>query len=146
MRAIKVWAKRGCGVLLGLLLASPLYAAADDVLGVWKTNEGGGHVELYRVDDELQGKIVGGDANEAKQTTDVHNPDPALRGRELLGLVIIEGMRYDAAADAWQGGSLYRSTNGKTYRSKIRLADDGILKVTGYKGFFSKTVDWHRLP
>lgn len=131
---------------MALTFAAPLYAAADDVLGVWKTNEGGGHVELYRVGDKLEGKIVGGDVDEAKETKDVNNPDPALRERELLGVVIITNMRYDADEDAWKGGKLYRSTNGKTYKTKIRLAEDGVLKVTGYLGFFKKTVDWHRLP
>lgn len=131
---------------VALVFSAPLYAAADDVLGVWKTNEGGGHVELYLNGDMLEGKIVGGDVDEAKETKDVKNPDPAMRERELLGVVIINNMSYDADDDAWQGGKLYRSTNGKTYRSKIRLAEDGVLKVTGYLGFFKKTVDWHRLP
>lgn len=146
MPTIQAITKTCLALCTSLLLSSPAWAAADDVLGIWKTNEGGGHVELYRVGDQLEGKIVGGDVNEAKQTKDVHNPDPALRDRELLGLVIIQGLRYDAGDDAWKDGQLYRSTNGKTYRSKIKLADDGVLKVTGYKGFFSKTVDWHRLP
>lgn len=131
--------------VLAMLFASSVWAAADDVLGVWKTNEGGGHVELYRVGEELRGKIVGGDPDEVSATTDIHNPDPALRDRELLGLVMIKDMRYDSAKDAWVDGELYRSTKGKTYRAKILLAEDGVLKVTGYLGFFSKTVDWHRL-
>lgn len=132
-------------VALGLLVASVAQAAPEDVLGVWKTNEGGGHVELYQVGDELRGKIVGGDADKAKDSKDVNNPDPALRGRELLGLVIIKGLSYDADQDAWVDGDLYRTTKGKTYRAKIRLGDGGVLKVTGYLGFFKKTVDWHRL-
>ncbi|MDD9891940.1 MAG: DUF2147 domain-containing protein [Gammaproteobacteria bacterium] len=132
-------------LILGLLISSMTFAGPNDVLGVWKTNEGGGHVELYRVGDELQGKIVGGDPDEAKATTDVNNPDPALRERELLGLVIIKDMSYDAKKDAWVDGELYRTTKGKTYKAKIRLGEGGILKVTGYLGFFKKTVDWHRL-
>lgn len=132
-------------MLVGVLFAGSALAAPEDVLGVWKTNEGGGHVELYQVGDELRGKIVGGDPDEAKATTDVNNPDPELRSRELLGLVIIKDMVYDAEKDAWVDGELYRSTKGKTYRAKIRLGEDGVLKVTGYLGFFKKTVDWHRL-
>lgn len=132
-------------MVLSLMVMGSALAAPDDALGLWKTNEGGGHVQLYRVGDELRGKIVGGDANEAKATTDIHNPDPALRDRELLGLVIIKGMRYDAKQDAWLDGELYRTTKGKTYRAKIRVDDNGVLKVTGYLGFFKKTVDWNRL-
>lgn len=130
---------------MGFLFAGAVFAAPEDVLGVWKTNEGGGHVQLYVVDNELRGKIIGGDPDEAKATTDVNNPDPELRKRDLLGLVIIKDMAYDAGDDAWVDGELYRTTKGKTYRAKIRLADDGVLKVTGYLGFLKKTVDWHRL-
>lgn len=130
---------------IAFMFSAPLHAGADDVLGVWKTNEGGGHVELYKNGETLEGKIVGGEVDEVKETKDVKNPDPALRDRELLGVVIVSAMKYDPDDDAWKGGQLYRSTNGKTYKSKIRLAENGVLKVTGYKGFFSKTVDWHRI-
>lgn len=132
-------------ILLAVLFSSTSFAAADDVLGKWLTNEGGGHVELYRVGDELQGKIVGGEPQENREPKDVNNEDPSLRDRDLLGLVMITGMTYNAKDDAWEGGKLYRSTKGKTYKAKIRLAGDGVLKVTGYLGFFKKTVDWHRL-
>ena len=132
-------------LMMGLLFAGSSFAAANDVIGVWKTNEGGGHVELYKNGDTLEGKIVGGEARENRETKDVNNPDPALRDRELLGLVIIKDMTYNADKDAWEKGELYRTTKGKTYKAKIRLAEDGVLKVTGYLGFFKKTVDWHKL-
>lgn len=132
-------------VVCGFLLASPSFAAADDVLGTWLANEGGGHVLLYRNGDVLEGKIVGAEAQENRETKDVNNPNPSLRERELLGLVIITGMRYNAEDDVWEDGKLYRNSKGKTYHAKLRVNDDGILKVTGYLGFFKKTVDWHRL-
>lgn len=132
-------------LLCGFLLVSPGFAAADDVLGTWITNEGGGHVLLYRNGDVLEGKIVGGEPQENRETKDVHNQDASLRGRDLLGLVMITGMRYNAEDDVWEDGELYRSTKGKTYKAKLRVNDAGVLKVTGYLGFFKKTVDWHRL-
>jgi len=79
----------------------------------------------------LTGRIVGGNHPGLK---DVNNPDPAARKLELRGQVILRNMKYDGNA-RWTGGTIYRASNGKTYKCNVTLAADGRLNVRGYIGF-----------
>ena len=47
----------------------------------------------------------------------------------------------------WSGGRIYNPEDGKTYKCKLTLQDDGTLKVRGYVGLsiFGKTQIWRRL-
>ena len=48
---------------------------------------------------------------------------------------------------SWSGGRIYNPEDGKTYKCKLTLQDDGTLKVRGYVGMsiFGKTQIWRRL-
>jgi uncharacterized protein (DUF2147 family) len=132
-------------VMMGCLFAWP--AAADPALtriaGHWLTEPKDGII-LLSVDAQghLQGQIVGGNHPGRK---DDHNPDPALRVRELRGQVILTGMNYDGNGH-WSGGTIYKPDNGKTYKCKITLNDDGTLSVRGFIGFslLGVTQTWTR--
>jgi uncharacterized protein (DUF2147 family) len=138
-------------------------AAADEegdrVLGLWATDpEGDGgqaHVEIYKEGGLYHGKIVWlaipvyppdddqGMAGRSK--IDRNNPDPAMRERPVLGLVIVEGFHY-AGDGLWQKGTIYDPDNGKTYKCKMRLTENGVLKVRGFIGFslIGRTTEWTR--
>jgi len=149
-------------VVFGLVAAGPVAAGEDGdaIVGLWATDpEGGGgqaHVEIFADGDRYAGKIVWleeaiypdddeqGMAGQAK--IDRENPDPALGKRPIIGLLMLEGFRYDGK-NTWHKGTIYDPDNGKTYKSKMRLSEDGILKVRGFIGFsfIGRTSEWTRV-
>jgi uncharacterized protein (DUF2147 family) len=74
--------------------------------------------------------------------TDVHNPNPALRSRPLIGLQILSGFR--AREDKWDQGIIYDPESGKSYKSIVRLNPDGSLRVSGCVLFFCQSQRWTR--
>lgn len=83
--------------LLLLLLALgglPLLATAQPataVVGRWQPASEPGTLEIYEQQGRIFGRVVG---PTAPRRLDANNSDPALRGRELLGAVILQGFRY----------------------------------------------------
>lgn len=76
---------------------------------------------------------------------DRRNPKKELRARELLGLIILTGLKKDG--DKWSGGEIYDPNSGNTYRCEARLEGD-ILKIRGYIGvsLIGRTTSWRRAP
>lgn len=132
-------------------LAAEPVAGADQILGLWVTDKGAAHVEIYREQGAYHGRVVwlaeplypAGDAEAGQPKHDRNNPDPALRAAPVIGLQIMRG--FQAAAEGrWQGGTIYDPENGETYSCKLWLTDDGTLKVRGYVGIslFGRTAEW----
>ena len=126
-------------ILLVSLLATPA-AAALPVTGHWLTNERDSIVEIAPCGPKLCGRIArllkpveGGPA------TDRNNPDPALRSRPLVGLMVLNG--FTARGNDWVG-TIYDPRNGKTYRSFLTRNADGTLKVQGCIAFLCKAFPW----
>lgn len=149
-------------MLVLLLTVTGLGFAADNsdaILGVWATSpkdEGGqAHVKIYKENGEFEGKIIWlaepvyppGDKDAGQVKFDRENPDPALRERPVMGLVIVKGFSYQGDDD-WGGGTIYDPAKGKTYKSKAHLTDNGqVLKLRGYVGIplFGRTTEWTRV-
>ncbi len=153
-------------VLIIVLAALPLPAAdnPDAVLGTWLTapaENGRAKLELRKEEKEgdevyygeivwLEKPIYPEDDEEGmagKPKVDRENPDPKLRTRSIIGLRLINGFSFDGG-DLWAGGTIYDPENGKTYKSKMRLTEDGqILKVRGYIGIslIGRTTQWARV-
>ncbi len=147
--------------LFGALSGSPVLAMdGNAIAGVWATDpEGGGgpaHVEIYADGDQYEGKIIWleepmytvEDAGEIPGTPkeDHNNPDPTLRSRPIIGLVIMKGFIFDGKK-IWHKGTIYDPDNGKTYKCKVRFGDDGVLKVRGFIGLsmLGRTEQWTRV-
>ena len=115
--------------------------------GVWLTEGGKSHVEIRQCGEELCGAIVWlrEPRNEdGSVKLDKNNKDEALRSRAILGLELLSG--FPAGGDGpWEGGRIYNPENGKTYRSKLRLKDDGALRVSGCVFIFCETQIWTRV-
>lgn len=133
---------------------------ADRLLGMWKTQPEGGdfaHVEVTRDGNSYSGRIVWlsqpdypaseGPRWAGKTKVDRENPDPSLRSRPIIGLMILRGFTYDGGG-VWSGGTIYDPKKGKTYSCKITLRDDGSLFVRGYIGFswIGRTTVWTPVP
>ena len=142
-------------LLMGLMMAMPasqLFSQnkADDVLGVWLNEDKDAHVEMFKRNGKIYGKIVWIkepiDAETGKPKVDKNNPDAALKTRPTLGLEILTGFSFDGS-DEWSGGEIYDPKSGKTYSSYMMFDKKDVLKIRGYIGvaLLGKTTYWTRV-
>ena len=148
-------------VAVALLATVPVVAGdGDAILGVWATDpegEGGqAHVEITLDGGSYSGKIVwleeplytaeDEDGEEGEPKIDKNNPDPDLQSRSIMGLELMRGFTYDGKG-TWKKGTIYDPDNGKTYKCKLRIGDDGVLNVRGFIGvsMIGRTSQWTRV-
>lgn len=120
--------------------------AAGTVQGDWLTQSGSAKV---RVAPCAGGKVCGTviwmktplDKDTGKPQLDEKNPEPALRGRPIVGLQLIRDFR-STPGGRWTGGTIYDPESGKTYASKLGLNPDGTLKVEGCISIICQAQTW----
>lgn len=141
-------------ILVGWLVFPSLgYAVeGDDILGEWVTEDRDCRVEMFKKGQRYFGKIAAikppnylpGETNgmDGKPRLDSNNQNESLRSRLLVGIELMKDFRFDN--DKWIGGRIYDPKNGKTYKCKISLAEDGMLHVRGYVGvsLLGRTTVW----
>lgn len=134
-------------MILALLLAAAAPAPAPSSIGGrWLTAEGKAVVEIAPCADRSGPALCGRIAQVLKPRpggppTDINNPDPALRGRPMAGLVILTEFRPDD--DRWRG-RIYDPESGRTYRAEL-TRDGRLLSVKGCWGPFCRTQSWTAL-
>jgi uncharacterized protein (DUF2147 family) len=115
---------------------------ADVILGEWISELKDGKINIYKQGDQFHGKIVW---NKTPGKKDEKNPDPKLRSRDILGLVILKGFSF--SGDAWENGTIYDPHSGKTYSCILRTKDNHkVLDIRGYIGItlLGRTSSWTR--
>ena len=118
-------------------------AAAASPVGDWETQDRTAIVTITPCGPSLCGRVSKVLATQPGiPTTDVHNPKPALRNRPIDGLSVLSGFNWSGTQ--WIGGTIYDPKTGKTYRSKMSVAADGGLKVSGCVLFICETQRWSR--
>ena len=139
---------RGLFLLLGLSYCAAGHTLEHSIEGVWLNEKRDGYIEISSLGETYKGTVVGS-PNEQKgvDRTERHNEDPALRGRLLLGLVIIDELVRERD-NRWGGGWIYDPDAGKTYRCRLTLSDKDTLEVRGYIGAptFGRSQTWKRKP
>jgi uncharacterized protein (DUF2147 family) len=127
-------------VALFAAIAMPANAAMP-VTGKWITQERDSVVEIGRCGNAVCGRVlrVLKMMPNGKTPIDLNNPDPALRGRTVEGIMIFSG--FTDSGSHWNG-RLYDPKSGKSYNSKLSRNPDGSLKVQGCIGPFCKTFTW----
>ncbi|OGX89193.1 DUF2147 domain-containing protein [Hymenobacter coccineus] len=139
-------------LLVVLALAGSRLASAQTLspLGVWTNAEKKATFEIYKCGDKLCGKIVTlatpNDPATGKPKTDSQNPDPKLRSRPRLGLVFMQGFKYDDD-NKWDDGKIYDPESGKTYSCYMKMESANAMEVKGYIGFslIGKSQAWTRV-
>lgn len=138
-------------VLLFSMLLSLSSLAEDvkssDILGFWLSEEGTAVIEITKKDKKFEGKLVWLKVlheGKVKEKLDDKNPDESLRSRPLLGLVNLEGFKFDDGE--WEDGTIYDPKSGKTYSATMELDGKNLLKIRGYVGIslFGRTTEWTR--
>lgn len=119
----------------------------DRIIGKWMSEQKNCIVQVYKNGDEFGAKLVWFDDSDDKTKpmltrTDFKNPNVSLRNRKLIGMTIVDNLRYNAANNAWENGLIYDANSGRTWSSVAYMTNEGVLKVTGYWHFkfFGKTM------
>jgi uncharacterized protein (DUF2147 family) len=120
-------------------------------VGLWKTidDHSGKPKSLIRITEsngELRGKIekLFRDPGE-DQNPKCDKCEDARKDQPIIGMTILTGMKPDGGS--YDGGWILDPANGKIYKSKMSLANDGkALDVRGYIGvpLFGRTQTWLR--
>ena len=129
-----------------MLILFPLGASAEsiDVAGKWLTEAQTSHVEIKDCGDGTPcGTVVWVDLKPTDSGKDDKNPDSALRDRPLVGIQLLSGFERDD--EEWTSGEIYDPESGDTYRSNLKLKEDGTLKVQGCILFLCQTQIWTAL-
>jgi len=139
-----------------ILLGKVVFGAGepgDAIVGQWLTSEKGARIEIYRAEGNYYGKIVwtkdptysANDPEAGQPVRDRNNPDVAKRDQPILGLVLLRDFEY-TGDHSWRYGTIYNPKNGKSYKARLFLNQEGSLDVRGYVGvsFLGKTTVWTR--
>lgn len=107
--------------------SSPAFALSDkDAYGVWKHPENGSLIRIYECGGGACAKIV--QVAEAGRK-DAKNPNPALRDRPVVGVVIMQGGKK-TGPQTWSG-NLYNTLDGETYKGTLQLISETEMKLQG---------------
>lgn len=115
------------------------------LIGRWHTERKDGIVEIHACGEALCGRVIDGAPLRAnRDQRDVRNPDPALRGRKVMGMRVLNGFAGGPAK--WKGGPLYDPETGNRASSgTLTLVDANTLKVQGCVAMFlCRTQTWRR--
>ena len=130
--------------LLTCFISVNLYAQAnpDAILGIWFNEEKDAKIKVYKENGKYFGKIVWHKTGDDISPYDEKNPDPELRTRKKVGLIILTDFEFDDGQ--WEDGEIYDPKSGKTYSCVIKLQKDGGLNVRGYIGIslIGRTTHW----
>jgi len=135
----------GASLLLALSWAGVGSATAADITGVWLAPSRAAHVEIDQCGDSLCGKIVSAKPPSSNpRLLDIHNKDPGLRTRSMIGTVFMDG--FSGGPEKWTGGKLYNPGDGNFYRGMLTLIDEDHLQLKGCAFWFlCKSQTWTRL-
>ena len=133
-------------IVSSLFAGIMLYAQSDILPGIWVTEGSRSKVEIFRTGNSYAAKIIW--LAEEKNTdgqskTDKKNPDPALRSRPIIGLVILSDLKLENGI--WKGSKIYSPERGEYIDCSLQLQDGYTLRITATKGFFSTTKYWRKL-
>lgn len=128
--------------LLALASAAPA-VAGPSIEGLWLNDDRKGLVMIAPCGPSLCGTIARVlDTDPKAPKTDIHNADPALRKRPILGLPVLTG--FQGSGGSWKNGRAYDPESGKSYKAYLELQPDGSLKVTGCVLFICESRRWTR--
>jgi len=123
-----------------VLLALPVQAQPADPSGTYLSESGDTRVRIARCGAAYCGTIISVQG-EAK---DVNNPDPKLKGRNLVGVQMISNIQ--PSGDGFTG-QLYNYKDGKTYTGKMSFAGGKAMQLSGcvLGGLICRSQTWAKV-
>ena len=138
-------------VVVTIFTSLHVYANDNSPVGLWKTidDESGKPKSLVRI-TESNGEYKGKVEKLFRSADQDQNPkctkcEDANKDQPIIGMTILTGMHKED--DEYAGGHILDPNNGKVYKSKMSLIDDGKkLKLRGYIGvpMLGRTQIWLR--
>lgn len=121
-------------------------ATAQDIVGTWvtyddKTDEPMSHVEVYKKNGRLYGKVV---KVLAGDDTPCVNCKGDLKGKPVKGMEVFHGLT-DNGTRWTQKKGVFDPNSGYTVDGEVWLSDKNTMKVKGKIGLLSVTQTWKRL-
>jgi uncharacterized protein (DUF2147 family) len=129
------------GVVIMLMLinaASYAQSPADYICGRWVSDEKNLIVEVCRINNEYQAKIIWFDAGSDKlmhDWADENNPDKKLRTRKILGMSVLRNLVYRPKSNSWEEGMIYDAKHGREWNASAYIDENGTLRLKGYWHF-----------
>jgi uncharacterized protein (DUF2147 family) len=125
---------------------------SDRIVGRWISSQGNVIVQVYKDSLTYKGRVEWfDDSDDATKPMngrkDVNNPDRNLRHRNIIGLVVLQGLTYNPKCKCWENGKIYDVNTGKIWSSTIRLANNDLLNIRGFWHFefLGRTMSFKRL-
>ena len=127
---------------------------ADKILGYYLTydDETGAEKSQVQIYKDPNGKFYGKivwlkePLKNGKPKVDDKNPDVKLQNRQIIGLEILKGFKFDESSNEWNAGTIYNPTSGKTYNCYINFESATKIKIRGFIGAswmgLGKTAYW----
>ena len=130
------------------LCASLQVTGAESLItGYWLTSDS--IVQIEHCGKDLCAKIehifVSEDID-PESVLDTHNSNVEERSRPLIGINLLEGIsnQFDSS-NSFKGGTIYNPRDGKFYKAKLQLHDNGDLTVQGCVLFLCDGETWRPL-
>jgi uncharacterized protein (DUF2147 family) len=122
----------------------------ERICGKWESTDKELDIKVYMHDNEFRAEIIWFSDTDGKPLDywkDVHNPDPALRDRKILGMSVLSGLKYDADTHTWEDGMVYDSRHGREWNASATIDKKGMLHVRGYWHFkfIGRTMNFVRI-
>ena len=128
-------------------IVQQVQTAEESILGYWLAPDS--IFAIKNCDGALCAEIVQIFVKEdvdPKSILDSKNMDPELQSRPLIGINIFEGFNGEFdSKNTLKGGRIYNPRDGKSYKSKLRLLDNGNLRVEGCVLFICDGDEWRPL-
>ena len=134
-----------------LVQTKPAGAVEAGPVGLWWAEGGAAQVEIFPCSKALCGRVVWLRSpfdDDGCPVHDEHNPNPALRDRELIGMEFLSGLRPSQnTSSLWTDGRIYDPTSGRTYHAALSVDGPRRLRLRGYLGFqlLGRTTTWFRV-
>ena len=138
-------------IFLSIAFLLPLKQVSSQegkIIGTWLNEEGTSHIRIFKATNgNYYGKVEW--LKNDPEKLDVHNPDPELQKKPVMGMLILRGFSYDADNEQRINGTVYDPKVGKTYDSYMWFdGDDNVLHLKGYvlgMRFMGRETTWKRV-
>jgi uncharacterized protein (DUF2147 family) len=99
---------------------------ADDIYGRWRLPSNGSIIEMYKCSGHLCAKVV---SVKDPRRRDSRNPNPALRKRSLVGVMLMKDGRRSGSRSFV--GDVYSTLDGQTYRGTLNVVAKNQITLVG---------------
>ncbi|MDB5120806.1 MAG: hypothetical protein JWN56_2024 [Sphingobacteriales bacterium] len=111
----------------------------EQIIGKWISEEGDFIVDIYKVGNKFNAKLIWFDATDTKlnveTATDYKNPDADLRNRKLIGIEVLQNLIYNIGNNKYEDGTIYDASTGRAWTAYAFFNHKNLLIVKAYWQF-----------